>query len=260
MLIKTISYSATQPNTGAAAAGVGSDSLVVENDRGNESPRILDWWGFNQTAGFHQIIRQNSAMETTRDLRVRVPAANPLPVLFRGAMVPVAPQETLAVTVSGSNTAGDVEIGALTILYPSLNNSGNYVNWSKLLKVGYNIQSVDFSIATSAAGYTTQAGSTWGTLLRANMDYAILGFVTTAAQAGIAFSGPDSGNVGVGMPGILSDSQWSSGYFGELSRMHGDLPCIPTFNSGNISNSFIRVTVNETTPTVVGTMYLVPLR
>jgi len=258
-MLKTIAWSATQPNTGAAATAVGSDSLVIENDRGSRSPVIIDLWGHNQVLGFHQIIRPNSAMETTRDLKFRVAALNPLPVLGRGESVPVQAQETLAITVAGSNTAGDVEIGCATILYPGLG-GGNFLSWSQLRKKGFNLQAIDFSIATSAAGYTTQAGSTWGSLLRANQDYAILGITTTVANASVAFLGPDSGNVGVGLPGVTSDPQWSAGYFGELSRMHGDLECIPTFNSGNLSNSFLRVLVNETTPTVAGTLWLKPLR
>ena len=259
--LKLISYSATAPGaSGAAAAALSGDSLIVENDHSSEGPCIVDLWGQNQTAGFHQVIRNTSGDNTTRDLRYRMAAANSLPLLPRGTRARLVAQEQLTITIAGSATAGDVETGCMSIWYPNLSGiNANLISWSDLMKRAQNLTTVDVSITSAAAGYTEELITADSNLMKSNFRYAVLGIEADVSVAAVYIKGPDFGNVRVGMPGNLSDPQWAGGYFGELSRAHGDAEMIPTIDSGNRDNTFIGFVSNENATTVKATAWLANL-
>lgn len=74
-------------------------------------------------------------------------------------------------------------------------------------------------------------------LLEANTDYAVLGIVTDVAVASVAVKGQDTGNLRIGVPGIL-DTKVTSSYFVDLSMATG-LACIPVINSANAGSTYM---------------------
>ena len=75
-------------------------------------------------------------------------------------------------------------------------------------------------------------------LLRANTDYALLGYMTTAECAVVRYRGPFTGNLGVGGPGDPALRHMTVDWFMRLSQAY-DLPLIPVFNAADKSNLLI---------------------
>lgn len=247
---KLISYSATQPNTGAAGAAFTGDSLTIENATGKV--RVLAWWCFNQVIGTHQIVYP-SGHDTTRNIRTVVDVLNPMPRNVLGTPWFVEPQETLAITIVGSNTAGDVETGHLALLYNNLPGvSSRHITWDQAQSRIQKQITVQASIAGSGAGYSgTELINADSDLMMANRDYCVLGIETQASVAATWIQGPDTGNVKIGVPGMSSRPEICGQWFAALSRAYGE-SLIPVINSGNRNATNIGVAMNENaTATVV---------
>jgi hypothetical protein len=256
--LKMISYSATQPNTGGAAAAFTGDSLTIENATGRV--RVLAQWALNQVAGFHQIVYP-SGHDTTRNWRTIVDVLNPTPRNVLGAPWWVEPQETLTITIAGSNTAGDVELGSLLLHYGNLPGvSSRHITWSQLLSRGEKPITVQASIAGSGAGYSgTELINADSDLMMANRDYAVLGIETTTTVGSVWLQGPDTGNVRVGVPGNSSRPDLCGNWFAGLARAYDD-SLIPIINSGNRNSTSIGIGMNENATTTVVSLNLMLLR
>jgi len=257
MHIELVTFSATAPDTGAAASALSGDTLTIRNDRGK--PRIVGAWGLNQTAGYHQIIRNNNNHDTTRDLRYRV-GTSAIMCLPRGIDLPVGPQEELTITISGSATAGDVETGCLLVRYEDLPGVAlQGIKWSQLDNRMRNITTVDLNVDATAAGYASEAINTDSNLLKSNTDYAILGMETDLECAALYVEGSFTGNKKIGMPGNKNNAL-ASEWFCDFSRTQGDKPYIPVFNSGDKSTVKAGYVANENHAAANITLWLAELR
>lgn len=261
MHIQLIGYSATQPNTGLAGTALTGDSLQIANNQGAELPRIIAWWAKNQTAGYHQLTSA-SAHDTTRGLRVNVATTDIDQLLPIGFAIPIVPQETLALTLTGSNTAGDVEQGALLVHYPNLPGvSGRFIDWDECHRRTRALTTISATLTGAAAGYTgEELIQSESDLLHTNQDYAVLGFSTNTACNSIYLRGPDTGNVKVGCPGNANDRDVMSTFFCMLSRAHGGAKTIPVINSGNRGQTYIGFQQDENNVSPLVTMHLAELR
>lgn len=261
MHFEPLVYQTTQPNTGAAATAVTGDSLVIKNNIGNAGPRILAAWAHNQTAGYHQFAYP-TGHDTTRGLRMRVVAGDVQQLLPAGIGVPLTAQEQLAITVAGSNTAGDIEHGCALIHYPNLPGIAmQSITWSKLLSSIQSLTTIEATISSGATGgYSGEELITAESdLLLANRQYAVLGATTTTECLALTMKGPDFGNVRVACPGNDIDQEMSNQFFCMLARAH-DLPLIPVINSANKAATYIGVVHNENTTTHPVTWYLALLK
>lgn len=252
--IELVSYSATAPSSGAAAAPLSGDSLVVKNAR--ESAEIIAWWGDQQVAGFHQLTVP-SGHDTTRGLRQHVRAGEVDQLLPEGISVPVQAQETISLQISGSATAGDVESGSMLMLYRGLSGSGQVgISWADLLKRRQKLTTVFLTLAGTAAGYTgSEAINVETDLLLANREYALLGGSVSVESATISISGPDLGNVRVGFPANDLEPEVSMNFFPRLARAFNE-PIIPVINSGNRANTLVSFVQDENNVSIGVTLFL----
>lgn len=244
MHIELVSFSATAPGSGgAAAAALAGDSLVVKNGIG--PAHIVAWWADHQTAGSQQLSFP-SGHDTTRGIRQRVRAGEVDQLLPEGISVPVQPQETLGITIAGSATAGDVEIGSMLLLYPDLPGSGfRGITFEELLRRKAKLVTVDVTLTGAAAGYTgSEAINAETDLLLANRDYAVLGGHVSAESATIAIAGPDTGNVRIGFPANDLEPEMGTNFFPRLARAF-QAPIIPVINSGNKANTLVSFVQDE---------------
>src|SRR6266568_1785228 len=90
---------------------------------------------------------------------------------------------------------------------------------------------VDLNAAAALGQWSTTVLTATQDLLRANRDYAVLGYETDTACAAVALVGTDTSNIRIGGPGLV-DNFDSSEYFVDLSNALG-LPMIPVINSAN---------------------------
>lgn len=246
MFIETIGWQATQPNTGLAAAAFTGDSLTVKNGTPGSQIVLLTALALQQVAGYQQITAP-SFNDTTRGIRYGVPAATPghyLP-LMQGQ--PLKAQETLSVTIAGSNTAGDIELGGAMIYYENLpGQQGTYLTEDEMYARAVRMVTVYATISTGTAGGWSggELITAESDLLRANRDYAVLGITSIVACLAVGMRAPDWSNGRIAVPGQITNPELSSEYFRYLSWDTG-LPCIPVFNSANKNNIFLDAAVDE---------------
>lgn len=236
-----VSSSATAPGgAGAAAVAVAGDSLNVKNCPIGMVPLLLSMWAKTQAVGFVQVTHP-SGHDVTRDIRARLIAANPLPVLPIGWSEELEPQETMAVTIAGSAVAGQVELVHQVIYYPELPGvSGRFIDPATLDARIVDLVTVeDTTTAAAAATYGgSRAINAASDLLLANTDYALLGAHVGVVCGALAVQAPDFGNLRMAIPGIPGRPEYTSRWFEFLSAEFG-LPLIPVFNSANKGNILI---------------------
>lgn len=243
MHTELVSFSATQPNAGGAAAALAGDSLIVKNGKG--PARIIAWWPSQQVDGWQQLVTP-TMHDTTRGFRQVVEANTIVNLLQPGLSLEVQPQETMSITIAGSNTAGDVELGMMLLHYPNLPGvEARGLTWSQLKSKMELLTTVQMTITGAAAGYTGgELINAESDLLRANRDYAILGATTSTACGAITIIGPDTGYTRVAVPGQAADADIGLDWFCSLARAQ-ELPLIPVINSGNRNATTIGIVQNE---------------
>jgi len=262
MHTELLSWSATAPGTsGAAATALTGDSLVIKNNRQADGPALIALWGMQQATGSQQITFP-SGHDTTRGYRYGQRIADTSRRLAHGTALFATAQEQLSITVAGSATAGDVELGHALVHYPDLPGVQNRaITWEDLMDRYQKLTTVYASVTSAAAGYSgAELITADSDLLMANRDYAILGVETnTSTVSAVTIVGPDTGNVKIGCPGTTAGNDETKDFFCKLAREF-DSPQIPVISSGNKSNTYIGIASDENTPTVLITLFLALLK
>jgi hypothetical protein len=93
--------------------------------------------------------------------------------------------------------------------------------------------------------------------LKADTDYAILGYEVNTESLAIGISGTDTGNLRVGGPGPLNPLE-TRDWFISLSKAQGT-PHIPVFNSNNRGNTLVFAAKNTAAGTVSVSLQLARL-
>jgi len=260
MHFELLTWSATAPgSSGAAAAALTGDSLTIKNNR-NGNPSIIAIWGMQQTSGWQQIAFP-SGHDTTRGYRFGVEAGDTHRQLVRGTVLRPTAQELLTVTIAGSATGGDVELGCALVKYPDLPGvSGRYLSWDQLNSRIEKQTTVFATLTGAAAGYTGgELINAESDLLLANRDYAVLGMTTTIDCAALTIVGPDTGYVRVGVPGSDQRADEGADYFCALAREHDD-ELIPVISSGNRNATTIGFVQDENNVNPIVTVQLALLK
>jgi hypothetical protein len=246
-IIKSVGYQATAPgSSGAAASAFTGDTLTVLNASPGSRISLIEWAAFNQGAGWHQLTHP-SGHDVTRGMRAVVPAGAGRRLMPWGTEEPMVSQEIMSLTIAGSATAGQIELGIITIDYedaPGLD--GRFIAphelWSRVEK----LTTVQASIDTGTAGgwSGSEPINAESDLLKANRDYAVLGIATTTAGNAIGITAPDWSNTRIAVPSPFDNAFDPRSYFILLSDWTGR-PCIPVFNSANRSNVLIDASGNQ---------------
>ena len=258
MNLSGITATATAPSTGAAAAAVTGDSLTTLNAKHGRNG-ILAAWQTNQVAGAGQVSFP-SAHDTTRGHRASVPVGSAF-LIALGFEMKVQPQEVIAPYIIGSATSGDVEQMTLLLRYSDMPGLDQRLISAAALKGRLEaLTTLEASITSGAGpGYSgDELINADSDLLKANRDYALLGFTSRTAVHAIGIKGPDTANARILCPGFLR-SELTSGFFPLLSRAYGE-PLIPVINSGNKGSTYLFVHTDENAGTFLVTAHLALLR
>lgn len=255
-----VSCSATQPNTGAAATAFSGDSLNSKNSTPGKKIQIVSAWQTNQVAGFGQIAYP-TAHDVTRGYRAGTPIGVNPTLLPLGIQLDLTPQETMAVTIAGSNVAGDVEQMSMLVWYenfPGIN--FEMLDAEEMDRRTEKITTIEASITSAAGpGYSgEEVINADSDLLINNRDYAVIGMSSRTAVHAMTLRGPDLSNVRIGCPGVLRP-ELTSQWFQVLSRAN-KRPMIPVINSGNKASTFMGVATDENAGTFLVTLYLALLK
>ena len=144
-------------------------------------------------------------------------------------------QDALATEITGSATAGDIELAALYVWYDNLPGvEARLMSFEDVMQRMENIVTVENTLALGTTGDYTgeEALNSEFNLLRANTDYALLGYLCSVECLAIRWRGVDFGNLGVGGPGHETEKEMTANWFSNIAQQTG-IPAIPVFNSSN---------------------------
>ncbi len=251
----------TAPSTTQTALTLAAgNSLTVRSHPFEAESRLLQVWGDNQTAGTLRI-RSPRLHDQVQGIRLDVTASEPKPLLPEGTGQRLFPQDTLTVDLSGSATASDIETACLLVYYQDLPGIDSQLRMpSEVIPRIRHLVTVENTLALgTAGGYSgEEAIDAEFDLLRANTEYAILGYLVDAECSAVRWRGPFSGNLGIGGPGDELGRDYTRSWFINLSQEH-DLPLIPVFNAADKSNVLLDGAQDENGTDVTVTTILAQL-
>jgi hypothetical protein len=261
-VLEVVGGFATNPGatTTALTASTG-DSFTVRSFDATQAAYLLGAWGQEGSAGFLQI-RSPRMHDNVRGIRLPIQATTTRDELGYASREMLYPQDALTVECQGG--AAETDAFGLMMYYDNVPGlAARLVTWAQVQPRMAHILTVNLTMtAPSAVGQwgagKTLDDSTGGDLLKANTDYAVLGYLTDTACTSVGIKGPDTGNVRVGGPGsldVLETREW----FVDLSN-GANLPCIPIINSANKSATNVAQQNNAASGTPIIALQLAELR
>ena len=235
MVLELLCGFVTAPSTTQTALTMATgDSLQLRSTPEGKKVRMLSPWTDQQSAGSLRV-RSPRLHDNVQGIRLRSVASEVYPLLPLHWGQPLAINDTLSVDLSGSATAGDIETAVLPILYDELSGAApRWITLDDLLRRGVNYEAVEntLSLGTGGGWSGSEAINAEFDNLKANTEYALVGFETDTECAAVAFRGIDTGNVRVGGPGHELNKALTRDWFIRLSQALG-VGLIPTFNANN---------------------------
>jgi hypothetical protein len=209
---------------------------TVRNCPEEDAPQLLNAWTDSQAAGTFQI-RSPKLHDNVRGISLATTIGAQGPLLPFGCPQRLYPQDALTLALSGSAVAGDIETGCLLIYYPNLPGvNARFITPEQFASRAIATMGQFNTIATGVTGNFTGSEAinvefdNW----KANEDYALVGYNVDVDCAAVRWIGSDSGNLGVGGPGLSTQHWLTNTWFKRLSD-HFGLPLIPVFNAANKS-------------------------
>lgn len=262
LALEFITGRATAPGAVLTALTMATgDTLTIRNTNPGVDIRLLDVWAFNNATGVFRV-RSPRMHDNVQGFRTRVTALIADDLVPPGAYQVLYPQDALIAEISGSAVGGNIEQGGLLIWYrdvPGL--AARLGAWSDVMQYAVNMLTVEVAIASGAAGGYSGGVAFNSTFdfLKANTDYAIIGAEVDAACLAVTLKGPDTGNVRVAIPGILTGRWRTVDFFKRLSQNLG-LPTIPIISSANKAGTTIEVVQNQGAAAVNSVWHLLELK
>lgn len=245
--LELISGQVTAPGTTLTQlTAFSGNSFTIRNAPEESKIYLLQTWVKSQASGVFRI-RSPFLHDNVQGLRFRHKSAQIEPLLPDGYLQNLKPQDTLILEMTGSGTAGDIEQASMLIYYENLPGiEAKLISPSELNDRLDELFTVEVSItAGSSGGYSGEKLISQDfDLFKANTDYAILGYITSADCLCVRFRSSDFGNLGIGGPGESGLNLMTRNWFVDLSYNTG-LALIPVFNSANRSNTFVDVATDE---------------
>lgn len=232
----------------ALTANTGN-SFTVRDFPGTSKTVLKGLWGHSATAG---VLRVHSARmhDDIQGVRYRVPANVVRNFLADEAEQPLYPNDPIRFEQSGGGA--ETDSAAMLIYYEDLPGiEARLSMWEDIRPRIVNLLTVEVPVAGPATAGDWSAGTAITALtdlLKADTNYAILGYVTDTLCNAVGWSSSDTGNLKVGGPGPLEPVE-TRDWFISLARNTGR-PCIPVFNSNNRGSSLAFVAINTAAGTI----------
>jgi hypothetical protein len=222
------------------------NSLTIRNAPLDSDVRMLQAWALNQAVGTLRI-RSPKLHDNVQGIRLDITAADSSPLFPWGQAQKLIPQDTLVVELTGSAGGGDIEQASMLIYHANLpGTEARMIGVEDLNRMGRHLVTVENSITNGVAGgYSSEeAINAEFDLLKANTDYALVGYIIDVACTTVRWRGADFGNLGVGGPGQPAIRHVTADWFVRLSRAFS-MPLIPVFNSANKAGLLIDIADDE---------------
>lgn len=230
------------------------NSATVRNADLASEVLLLQAWACVQGAGVLRI-RSPKLHDAVQGIRFDNVVSEAKPLMPGMHKQPLVPQDDLTIELSGSAAAGDIEQCSLLLYYGKLPGAdARLISPDLLMERMVNLVTVENTLTLGAAGGYSgeEAINTEFDQLKANVDYALLGYVVDAECCSVRWRGADTGNMGVGGPGDELGRDYTRDWFIMLSRLH-NLPLIPVFNAANKGGILIDGATDENAAAVTVT-------
>lgn len=254
----TIVFTATNPGaSGAVATPNTGDSFTVRNFAPADFALLEQITRQGATEGF---VQATSPMlhDDVRGIRFTTAETPSVLTMPKAYGQPLRANDTLAVTISGGTA--EVDMGALHVYYSNLIGSSARLHmWGDIAGNIANIKllEVDFNTSATAGAWVDTLVTTTENLLKANTDYAVLGYLVDVATCVFGVKGQETGNLRVCGPGTTATddtSNWFADRSEETSRPH-----IPVFNAANQGSVYVSCASAATSAAVKGQLVLAQL-
>lgn len=176
------------------------------------------------------------------------PAGPPQWILPKQLDVPLFPSDTLNIQVNAPAAAGNANV-CLQVYYQNVPGAGQRLaSWTQIDAIGWvRVLGIEVTVTPGATGSpgTAVAINANDARLRANLDYALLGYNTDTSGLAFRIKGPDTSGFNILMP-VSFDERNMANYFVDQdvlrsplngSRLEG--PHIPIINSNNAGSTTI---------------------
>jgi hypothetical protein len=210
---------------------------------------LLEMWALGATAPVVRI-RSPRLHDNVQNLRFTNVAAVSQPLMGEVVNQPLYPQDVLICELQGGGAETDA-MGFINYYEDLPGTDARLFRWEEIKPRVKNAVTIEVTTTTSATagdyGGAVAINSLFDTL-KANVDYAVLGYTTNVNVASVGLRGPDTGNLRVGGPGTnqrLETRQWF-----RLMSLYNDLPMIPVINAANKGATLVDC-VHTTASTVV---------
>jgi hypothetical protein len=253
-----LGYSSSLSGTGLNALTAGANqSFTVRNFSTGEAV-LEEVIGHDSVGAFTMQITSPKMHDTTYGLQFAstpktlggTSVFNPVTLLPSVTNQRLYATDTLSVQAAGANA--DVFIAGLGIFYSDLSGiAARLYTWEAIRPLIVNLAGITVSpISNGTAGLwgTAVALNSGNYNLKANTDYAILGYQAQVPGGILAFQGTDTGNLLMGGP-ISTDSRDNGSYFVDMARKYNG-PRIPVFNSNNAPGFTVNLATSSTTTTI----------
>ena len=251
--------------TAAGAAFTGltmatGNTLAIRNARLDAKVLLCNLWTDHQVAGEVRV-RSPKLHDNVRGIHIRTVISECKPLLPLPSGQRLVPQDVLVVEQTGSAVGGDIETASLLLYYEDLPGAdARFVGKAECVDRMAQLLTITTTHAPGAVGgYSGQVAlNSTDDLLKANTDYALIGYHVDVECATVRWQGADTGNLGVGGPGDELGRDYTAEWFMDLSQKYG-LPMIPVFNSANKAGILVDIAQDENAATVRLTSILAEL-
>lgn len=235
------------------------DSHVVRSfDISSSMAHLENAWALGGTAGVLRV-RSPRLHDVSQGIRMNYAVTDPRPLLSWWGDEPLYAQDSLIVELSGGGAETDGE--SLLVYYENLPGvNARLAMWSDIQPRIQHIMTVEVDLTTGATAGNYGGSATINSnfdLLKANIDYAILGYTTSVSCQTVGIKSPDFGNLRVGGPGHIQRDE-TRNWFVNLSDKY-QRPHIPIFNAANKGSTFVDLVHNATATAIVVTLQLAQL-
>ena len=243
-------FTALTPNSG--------DRFAVDNFDVSRSAYLVALWAKAASPG---AVRVRSPRLHDNSQAIRLQNANATPfLLFKPPFGQrLYPSDQLTVEMTGGTAETD-SLGMLWTYEDLPGVDARFADWPSIAGRIRNLVTCEILAPrpTTAGDYgATRPITDQYDVLKANTDYALLGYVVSSDVTAVAIQGPDTGNLRIGGPGHTQQLQ-TVDYFVNLSEQFG-APYIPIINANNRGATQVQIVDNATAGSVAVNLILAEL-
>jgi hypothetical protein len=231
--IEVVGGRATNPGAGPTALTPNTgNSFAVRNTSLGTKVFLDGIWCKEATAGFIRV-RSPRLHDNVQGIRYQVAVNQQFNLMGDYPRTILIPQDTLTFEIGGG--AAETDTACLLIAYEDLPGSnGRFATWGQVLPRIVDLVTNEVSVAGAATIGDWSAGTpinATNDLLKANTDYAVIGYVCQNSVTAVALQGPDVGGLRVGGPGTTNTLETREWFRRQDVAL--DIPYIPIINSAN---------------------------